>query len=587
MNPALIDSVLAVHRAATAAGHGGKEAIYAEACQRLGMTRSTLLRKIKEAAVKPPRKQRDDAGNVWLKRDEALKISATLMESLRKNNKRLLSIGQAVSMLRANGEIRAERIDPATGECIPLSDGAIARALRAYALHPDQLLRAAPASELKSLHPNHVWQIDASLCVLYYLNVKTEKEAGLQVMEAKKFYKNKPANLKRIESDRVWSYEVTDHNSGSIFLNYVLGAESAANLAESFILATEHLEDDPWKLHGVPLILMMDMGSANTSGSFKNLLRRLQVEPMPHAPENARATGQVENARNIIERSFESALRFAPVSGLEELNAKAREWARWYNATKVHSRLGTTRLQQWMTITQDQLRLVDADLARKLLTSEPERRKVSDTLTVQFSGQEFDVRSIPRVMVGEWLNVTYSPYQPKAALVVDTDEQGHETLTPIPLVERDAAGFRLDANVIGEDWRRPADTLADTHRKEVERVAMDAATDAEAEAARKAKALPFGGRIDPWKEIEQTELPTILPRRGTGLQVGVTAATPVQILTHFEAATELLRLGVTLDPEKNRQIAALYPDGVPETEISNLAQRLTVRAGLRVVGGAL
>ena len=587
MNPALIDSVLAVHRAATAAGYGGKEAIYAEACQRLGMTRSTLMRKIKEAAVKPPRKQRDDAGDVWLKREEALKISAVLTESLRKNNKRLLSVGQAVSMLRANGEIRAERIDPATGECIPLSDGAIARALRAYALHPDQLLRAAPASELKSLHPNHVWQIDASLCVLYYLNVKTEKEAGLQVMEAKKFYKNKPANLKRIESDRVWSYEVTDHNSGSIFLNYVLGAESAANLAESFILATEHLEDDPWKLHGVPLILMMDMGSANTSGSFKNLLRRLQVEPMPHAPENARATGQVENARNIIERSFESALRFAPVSGLEELNAKAREWARWYNATKVHSRLGTTRLQQWMTITQDQLRLVDADLARKLLTSEPERRKVSDTLTVQFSGQEFDVRSIPRVMVGEWLNVTYSPYQPKAALVVDTDEQGHETLTPIPLVERDAAGFRLDANVIGEDWRRPADTLADTHRKEVERVAMDAATDADAEAARKAKALPFGGRIDPWKEIEQTELPTILPRRGTGLQVGVTAATPVQILTHFEAATELLRLGVALDPEKNRQIAALYPDGVPETEISNLAQRLTVRAGLRVVGGAL
>lgn len=587
MNPALIDSMLAVHRAAIAAGHGGKDAIYTEACQRLGMTRSTLMRKIKEAAVKPTRKQRADAGDVSLPREEAVKISAALMDSLRKNNKRLLSIGQAVSMLRANSEIRAERIDPATGECLPLSDSAIARALRGYALHPDQLLRAAPASELKSLHPNHVWQIDASLCVLYYLHVKTEKEAGLQVMEAKKFYKNKPANLKRIESDRVWSYEVTDHNSGSIFLNYVLGAESAANIAESFILATEHLDDDPWKLQGVPYILMMDMGSANTSGSFKNLLRRLQVEPMPHAPENARATGQVENARNIIERTFESALRFAPVASLAELNARARKWARWYNATKVHSRLGTTRLQQWMTITQDKLRLVDADLARKLLTSEPERRKVSDTLTVQFGGQEFDVKGIPRVMVGEWLNITYSPYQPKAALVVDTDEQGHETLTPIPLVERDDAGFRLDANVIGEDWRRPADTLADTNRKEVERVAMDASTDAEAEAARKAKALPFGGRIDPWKEIEQTELPTILPRRGTGLQVGVTAATPAQILTHFEAATELLRLGVTLDPEKNRQIAALYPDGVPETEISNLAQRLTVRAGLRVVGGAL
>lgn len=587
MTPAMLDSILAVRRAADAAGHGKKEAIYADACQRLGLTRATLFRRISEATVKQPRKQRSDAGDVSLRRDEALKISATLMESLRKNNKRLLSIGQAVSMLRVNNEIRAERVDPATGECIPLSDSAIARALRAYALHPDQLLRPAPAVELQSLHPNHVWQIDASLCVLYYLNARTEKEAGLQVMEAKKFYKNKPANLKRIESDRVWSYELTCHNSGSIFANYVMGSESAANIAESFIRAIEHDPEDPHKLHGVPFILMMDMGSANTSGSFKNLLRRLQVQAIAHAPENARATGQVENARNIIERSFESALRFAPVGSLDELNAKARQWARWYNATKIHSRHGKTRLQQWMTITHEQLRIVDADLARKLLTAEPERRKVSDQLTVQFGGQEFDVRSIARVMVGEWLNVTYSPYQPNAALVVDTDEQGHETLTPIPLVERNDAGFRLDANVIGEDWRRHADTVADTNRKEVERIAMDAATDTEAEAARKAKALPFGGRIDPWKEIEQTELPTILPRRGTGLQVGVTAsAGPAVTLSLFEAAAELRRLGVVMDPEKNRQIAALYPDGVPETEISNLAQRLTVRAGLRVVGGA-
>jgi len=587
MNPAELDAILAVNRAADAAGHGGKEAVYADACARLGMTRATLHRRLKETVVRPARKQRTDAGVVSLTRDEAVLISATLMESLRKNSKRLLSIGQAVSMLRANAEIRAERIDPATGECLPLSDSAIARALRGYALHPDQLLRPSAAVELASLHPNHVWQIDASLCVLYYLNARTEKESGLQVMEREKFYKNKPANLKRIEADRVWSYEVTDHNSGAIFLNYVMGAESAANLAESFLLATQPDPADPMKLHGVPYILMMDMGSANTSGSFKNLARRRMVQTIAHAPENARATGQVENARNIIERSFESGLRFAPVANLAELNAQARKWARWYNASKVHSRHGKTRYAQWATILTEQLRLVDIDLARRLLTHTPERRKVSDTLTVQFRGQEFDVRGVARVMVGEWLNITYSPYQPNAALVVDTDADGAETLTPIPLVARNDAGFRADANVIGEDWARPADSLADTNRKLLNRVAMDADTDEAADAARKAKALPFGGRIDPWKEIDNTPLPTFLPRRGTDLTVGATAATAAaQILTHFEAATELLRRGVSLDVEKNRQIASLYPDGVPETDIDKLAQRLSVRAGLRVVGGA-
>ena len=38
------------------------------------------------------------------------------------------------------------------------------------------------ATELQSLHPNHVWQIDASLCVLYYLAARTPAEAGLHNM---------------------------------------------------------------------------------------------------------------------------------------------------------------------------------------------------------------------------------------------------------------------------------------------------------------------------------------------------------------------------------------------------------------------
>ncbi|KAF7600709.1 MAG: hypothetical protein CGU28_10280 [Candidatus Dactylopiibacterium carminicum] len=289
MSPAMIESLIAIRAAAEAAGHGGKSAVYAEACSRLGISLPTLHRYLGQIAVKAPRKQRADAGDVSLPLAEAQLISALLMDSLRKTNKRLKSIGEAVDLLRANGEIRAERLDDATGELIKLSYSAIARALRTYGLHPDQLLRPEPAKELASLHPNHAWQIDASLCVLYYLNARTEKESGLQVMEHSKFYKNKPANLKRIKADRVWSYESTDHWSGAIKLNYVMGAESALNLAESFIRFTQQWDDQPF--YGVPYILMMDMGSAMTSGAFKNLARRLDVELIAHAPGNGSNTG--------------------------------------------------------------------------------------------------------------------------------------------------------------------------------------------------------------------------------------------------------------------------------------------------------
>lgn len=588
LNPVFIHRLVQAAQAAATAVSGGKQAIYGAACAELGISPATLHRHMKKVTVKPERKQRSDAGDVSLSREEAITISAALMVSQRKSaTKRLLSIGQAVAVMRANGEVRAERVDPATGEVTQLSDSAIARALRHHGLHPDQLNRPAPAVELKSLHPNHVWQIDASLCVLYYLNARTEKESGLQVMDHKVFYKNKPANLKRIEADRVWSYEVTDHNSGTIFVHYVMGAESGVNLAESFIGAIQKRDEDPF--HGVPFILMMDMGSANTSGLFANLARRLQVKLIAHAPGNARATGQVENARNIIERSFESGLRLQPVRDLAELNAQAQRWARWYNANKVHSRHGKTRYDQWLTIAAEQLRIAPpADLCQELLTDTPETRQVSDTLTVSFKGREFDVSGVPGVMVKEKLYICRNPWVLDAALVLLKDADGHELLHTAPLVARNDVGFRDDANVIGEDWERPADTVLETNRKEVERFAFDAATDDEAAAKRRAGATPFASRVDPFKVIDQAPVHTFLPRRGTELQTSVTtASTPAtaRVLTLFEAASELVRRGVQMTVERNGQIRSWYADGVPEDELDDLQHRLTVRAGLRMVAG--
>lgn len=585
LNAVLTQRLVQVAEQLQAAAPGAKGAILDAACAELGLSRPTLYRYLAKVTVKPERKKRSDAGDVSLTRDEALAISAILMASHRKNIKRELSITQAVETLRANGEIKAERIEPATGEVLPLSDSAIARALRGYRLHPDQLLRPTPAVELRSLHPNHVWQIDASLCVLYYLNARTEREAGLQVMERERFYKNKPANLKRIEQDRVWSYEATDHNSGAIKVRYVLGAESGANLTDCFIEFIQQREGDP--VHGVPFLLMMDMGSANTSGLFTNLARRLQVKLLAHAPGNARATGQVEQSRDIIERSFESSLKLRPVADLDELNLQAQRWARWYNANKVHSRHGKTRYEQWLTISADQLRIAPSvERCRELLTHEPEQRKVSDTLTVQFGSREFDVREVPGVTVGEKLLVTINPYHADAACIVEHDTEGNEVLHTAPVVARDDAGFRSDGNVIGEEWKRPADTTLDTNRKEVERFTYDASTQEEAERAKKAKAIPFGGRIDPYKPIEQAPQRAFLPKRGQELQVTTrTQQAEPETLTHFAAAQALVARGVAMRPELVATLKSLHPDGVPEDELDALVARLTVRAGLRVVQG--
>lgn len=587
LNPAIVQRLVQLVQATAAAPRGAKQALYDAAGQELGLSRPTLYRYLEQVTVKPTRKQRSDAGDVLLCRYDAIAISALLMTSARKTGKRLMSIDQAVETLLANGAIKPFALDPATGELLRLSNSAIARALRSYGLHPDQLNRPTPAVQLKSLHPNHVWQIDASICVLYYLNARTAKEAGLQVMEHTRFYKNKPANLKRIEADRVWSYEVTDHYSGAIFVHYVLGAESGTNLAESFIGAIQKREGDP--LHGVPFILMMDMGSANTSGLFGNLARRLSVKLIAHAPGNARATGQVEKARDLIERSFESRLRLQPVRDLAELNAQAQRWACWFNANKIHSRHNKTRYDLWLTIGPEQLRIAPpAEVCFELLTAPSVSRLVRDNLTVSFKNRDYCVRQVPNVCLGEKLDITLNPYVADAALVVLKDAHGHEVLHSIPLLSKDDAGFLENANVIDEDYARPADTVLDTNRKEVERFAYDATTDAEAAAKRKSGAVPLGSRIDPYKVIELAPQRAYLPKLGAELASNTTTRStplPVRLLTQFEAAQALVARGVTMNAELVATLKSVHKDGVPEDELDALQARLSVRAGLRMVAG--
>ena len=308
ITPAVAQLIGEQARAIGTARHGERGALVDRICASTSQSRATVYRQLNQLTVRPQRRKRSDAGKTSVTLAEAQIISGVLLESQRKGGKQLLTVQQALDMLRYDGTVCCEAVDAATGEVRRLSASAVERALRMYRLHPEQVLRPAPVTELRSLHPNHVWQIDASLCVLYYLRAGMAKGNGLQVLDADKFYKNKPQALERVEAERVWRYVVTDHYSGAIFTHYVLGAESGLNLAESLIAAMQQRDGDV--LYGVPFILMMDMGSANTAGTTKNLLRRLQIEQIAHAPGNARATGQVEKAQDIWERRFEAALKF-------------------------------------------------------------------------------------------------------------------------------------------------------------------------------------------------------------------------------------------------------------------------------------
>lgn len=583
LSPALIAALLDVHQRAAECARGGKDAIYAEACQHLGLSRATLMRRLKEVILKPQRKRRSDAGTTGLNRADAERLAAHMMEGYRANDKSIQALKLALVQLRAHFPTFASVTDSDTGETRQLSDSACARALRAHGLHPEQLREEAPVQALASEHPNDVWQIDASISTLFY--VPGQGESGMQDMAPGVFYKNKPGNFERIKRLRLTRYVLTDHCSASIFVLYVAGGESTVNMAEAFLAAIAQRHGQ--QMYGVPFRLMLDPGSAGVSGAFGNLCRRLLVELIVNKAGNARAKGQVENAHNIVETDFESGFKLTHVPDIDWINERAQMWMRYYNSARVHRRHGMTRWAKWLEITQAQLRLVDAALARQLLTHAPETPKVANDLTVRFAGRVWSVRDIDGVMVGAKVTITHNPFDASTAFLISHDAEGLELLTPVPEVKTGAHGFREDAALIGREMKSMPDTVATTNRKLVERLATGTETDEAAATARKAKALPFGGQIDPYAHHEAA-LPaaTVLPRRGTELDTAtrVAQAAP-EVLTYFKAAQALVERGLAMSPELLGTLKHLHPDGVPEDALDDLVQRLTVRAGLRVVGG--
>ena len=590
-NPAITEQLMHIARHAATLGHGEKTAYLSEQAAALGWSMDKLYRHLKKVTVQNPRKRRADAGYSALSFSEAEIISGAVMEGARKNGKRIMSIGRATQMMRANGLVRAEFID-SDGVIRSLSESTITRALRDYNLHPDQLLQPAPAVHLRSKHPNHVWQIDPSLCVLYYLP-RVGKDSGLRVMEAEEFYKNKPKNVQKIVNDRVWRYTGTDHYSGVVVTRYYFGGETSANLCD-FLICMMHgvggVTRDPARdpFRGVPVMVMLDPGSANTSAAFKMLCTALGIHVQINKPKNPRAKGSVEKGNDLVEVEFESGLRFIEVTDIDQLNGLAERWMRYYNSTEIHSRHGMTRYQCWNRITADQLILPPpAEHCRDLAYSAPKEAKVNTFLEIKFAGQVYSVKDVPNVMVGQKLMVAKNPWRVDAAQVSVIDADGHEQWHVIEPMQFDEAGFAADAVIIGESYKAHADTVAQSNAKAVEKLITGAGTLDEAAAKRKANVLPFGGRIDPYAHQEQTieaDNKLYMPKAGKPLDYNRMEVISPRL--NFVQAAQQIKAKVDADGREWARAAEYlklhHADGMGADEVQAVYEKIYRGAHLKV-----
>lgn len=559
------------------APHGQKEMVVSQVASVFGISKQTAYRKLKSLVATPTRKRRSDCGRSAVTYDELIKISAAAAEHTRKNGKMILPLNQNIERLRANGLINASRVDEETGEVLPLSASAINRALKRHSLHPTQLSQPAPAVRMRSNHPNHIWQIDPSRCVMAYL---PDDDTGLQPMDEKEFYKNKPKNQIKAINHALWRYVIVDHASGWIYVEYVLGGETAENITNVLINAMVEREGEAF--HGVPQMIMLDAGSANTSAIFKNLCQSLRIKLQINKPGNPRAKGAVEKGNDIVERHFESVLKTLPshkVKTLAQINGLAKKWRQYFNASERLIRHGMTRTQAWLKIRSEELVIAPpADVLRELAVTAPESRVVSTFLTVSYKGREYDVSDVPGVLVGERLLICRNPTRELSMQAIVTDVNGHEVHYVLPEIKKDEWGFDATAPVIGESYSSKGDTLASANLKKLELIATGSETLEEAQQIRKAQSKGrnkglFNGAYNPLAAIEQTEVIPHLPRRG--VEHELTKQKVVMPLMNIMQVAKALRIELgEWEPRYYGWLQENYPDGIREDEVSRVATEL-------------
>ena len=116
----------------------------------------TLVARVSQAlTLAAPRQRRSDAGNSAVSLEELRMISGAMTHD-RRAGKWMLSCKDAIEMLVEDGKLSTR-----------LSPERIGQLLRERGLHPKQLAAPAPAVRMRTEHVNALWEIDASVCVLY------------------------------------------------------------------------------------------------------------------------------------------------------------------------------------------------------------------------------------------------------------------------------------------------------------------------------------------------------------------------------------------------------------------------------------
>ena len=411
---------------------------------------STVRRRLREDHGLACGESREETRS-YLSDTDCETIAQYLAKSIRKKGtgRVNLTIEQAVELAYKNGALTCDRL-PALST--------VSRRLRELNISPADLVAPAPHVELRSLHANHVQQLDASLCVQYQFG-----ERGMKIRHV---------DLNKIDKtpkQAIHRWVMADHATGAFVPMYFDSPGERIEDMLQFLFWAWRPKDDPrLSFSGLPIMLYTDPGTAFRSTALRNLCKAYDIRLDHHEAGRARSTGSVERHHFTFERYFESRLRLEPLKSVEQLITTARLEAMKLCTTRPHSRHGMTRFEAFERTAPQPLRVPVDDYEQFcwLAHGREEEATVDGALAVVVNKRRYrlDPEQVTRKQ-----KIIVRPHPFERGLVRFFASQAGPELTA-EVIETDLLQYDVRANVIGET---PVNKLPKTRAQRVIEASKD------------------------------------------------------------------------------------------------------------------
>jgi hypothetical protein len=541
------------------------------------------------------RKEKATKGTTKMDREALLLGASFILASRRLSNQTTLPANDAKEILEDSGLLKTS-----------VSDSLFRAQLRQQKMSARDMCAPSPHKDMKSEHPNHVWQFDVTNCLQYFLD---EKGLGERDMELE-LEKNKIVKAAKTIRRQLLRYAVVDHCSGEFYFQYFYASGERPEDGEKFLLRAMRPKDElvevtfadstgkmgKYNLQGVPFNVYADKGSIARARKLQNLFEALQIVLATHLPGNPRAKGAVEGLMHYLNR-FEARLILKRPSSLEELNAWALDWCIRINATKPFRNIAP-RAALWSRITNDQLRLCpDEETFWRLVSTGPIEKLVNGSLMIRHNGLKYRVDDVE--LANTKVTIRENAYESPAI-----DVHGNGRVWLVRPLEMDTYGRPEDATTFGTYKAHP-DTQAQKAKKELETTGAKIGLTFKGTGDKRRAVAPPVGYESPLSVFgnQAEKVPenmAFITRPGTPLEIKEPERIPNQaratsafevprtsVVRQISVSDFLLRLSREAGPiskDLNRQLKQSYPDGISVDEADSLIEEIqsgkwTGRAG--------